>query len=214
MNALYYPSIHFQNSNWLKGMALYYDRIYRIVPPAFELKDNDDIRVLCESGHIGLKVDPLQYSKAASSKFIEKLETWNAAGLHATEDEVSEFANIHTTKMDQRVKSMFLELGYEKKEEWMSVPHELATNFMLFLANEIGSRNKLSLLTDDFAPWTGTTYFSQDGHFDDYASKPLEEVRKSGGDTYLFGLVLQGLVPLNISEIPPKKILEFREKRR
>lgn len=211
-NAIYYPSIEFQDSNWLKGMALYYDRIYRIVPETREPRDSDEIRALIESGKIGSCIDPQKYAKAASSKFLSKIQSsdWNAAAL-STEDQAIDDL-LHVTKTDASVRKLFEKLGYKADENWISVPTELASNYMLYLATEVAQANKLSLLTDNFVPWSATTYFNLNGKFDDFGNRSFGQLRE-GGAGYLFSLVFQGLTPINISEISSSKIVEFREKR-
>ena len=38
---LYYPFIHFRDESWLKLTSLYWDRMGRIVPEGYGLRDND-----------------------------------------------------------------------------------------------------------------------------------------------------------------------------
>jgi len=98
-NALYYPYIAFNDSTWLKVMAMYYENMYRIV--------SDNI----------IPDDP----------------------------------------------EYLASLGCKATDNWLNIPTELASNYMLFLATEIGRRNQLNLITNEWAPWTATTYFSING---------------------------------------------------
>ncbi|MGC4010936.1 MAG: DUF6236 family protein [Pseudomonas sp.] len=96
----------------------------------------------------------------------------------------------------------------------MYVPTAIASNFMLYMASEISTKNNLSLITSDWGAWTGTSYFSMNGQIDEF----ITNIGKNSGDEHaedfgLFGLMLNELVPINISEIPSEKILEFRERR-
>lgn len=51
---LYYPTIEFRHEDyqWLWNAALFADKIYRIVPPGYELNEPRNIRELCSTGEI------------------------------------------------------------------------------------------------------------------------------------------------------------------
>jgi hypothetical protein len=49
---LYYPFIHFRDESWLKLTSLYWDRMGRIVPEGYGLRDNDTVRQFKDSGYI------------------------------------------------------------------------------------------------------------------------------------------------------------------
>ena len=49
---LYYPFIHFRDESWLKLTSLYWDRMGRIVPEGYSLRDNDTVRQFKDSGYI------------------------------------------------------------------------------------------------------------------------------------------------------------------
>lgn len=53
---LYYPTIEFRHEDyqWLWNAALFADKIYRIVPPGYELNEPRNIRELCSTGEIGI----------------------------------------------------------------------------------------------------------------------------------------------------------------
>lgn len=212
-NALYYPTISFQDPSWVKAMSLYHDRIYRIVPPTEKAIDHEELRPLIDTGLVGIKIDPVPYSREASQLFLDKINgSWDAASLCGDPEGKEALTRIHSTKVDQQVRDLFKTLGFREDGDWISVPHELASNYMLFLATQIAKRNQLSLLTDSLVSWSATTYFGLDGKME--YSMPLDELRKSKNGSYLFGLMLQDLVPVNIAEIPSDKIAKFKESRR
>ncbi len=195
-------------------MALFYDNIYRIVPDNVIPDDSEDLAPLLEEGSIGRMIDPANYSKKASEDFLSK--DWNAAALMYREDGEEMIMKLHSNKIDERVRELFLEAGYPTDNNWIYVPTAIASQFMLYMATEIAKKNKLSLITSDWSAWTGTNYFSIDGDVDEFImcigdDKFADENAESFG---LFGLIVSELVPLNISEIPAEKILKFREKRR
>lgn len=213
-NALYYPHMAFRNASWLKAMAMYYENIYRIVPDGIILDDPEELQPLLEDACIGRMIDPIKYAKNTANIFLEKKESWNAVALSVVSEE--EFIKLHEGKTDKAVRDLFCSLGYENTDSWINLPTELASNYMLFLATEIGKKNKLNLITNEWAPWTATTYFNLNGgidegllpcatgEFDEFVDDPFA----------LFCLIISELIPMNISEIPAEKILEFREKRR
>jgi len=213
-NALYYPYIAFNDSAWLKAMAMYYENIYRIVPDNIIPDDPEDLRPLLEDSSIGAMIDPVPYTAGMADIFIEKTRDWSAAAISSTSEGEREFSRLHTDKTDQKVKELFASLGYKETDNWLNIPTELASNYMLFLATEIGRRNQLSLITSEWAPWTATTYFSINGGVDEFIM-PYGEGENFIKDPFaLFCLILGEITPLNISDIPGEKICDFRVKRR
>lgn len=212
-NALYYPYIHFQDSTWLKAMALFYSRIYRIVPPNIKPADSTDIKVLMETGEIGCTIDPIIYAAEASSIFRGKIESeWDAAALTFHDTEKKAFDKLHITKTDEVVRKLFEKMGFKEEEEWIDLPKEIASSYMLYLSTVISEKNGLSLLTDGFPSWTATNYFISDGRFPDFIS--FEDIYKEKNAFSLYSLILQELCPANIEEVPSKKIVLFRKKRK
>lgn len=215
-NALYYPHIGFHAPSWIKAMALYYDNIYRIVPNNVIPDDSEDLQALLEEGSVGRRIDPINYSKKASNEFLNKVEEWKAAALDYSEEDKQLITKLHSDKMDARVRELFREAGFKEENDWMYVPTGMASNFMLYLANEIASKNRLSLITGDWGAWTGTSYFGVDGQIDDFIINiGSDNCNKGDAESFgLFGLILSELIPLNISEIPSDEIVKFRRKRK
>jgi len=215
-NALFYPHIGLKNPSWIKAMALFYDNIYRIVPNNIIPDDSEELQALLEEGSIGRMIDPANYSKKTSEEFLSKIECWSAAALSYDDEDEHLITKLHTEKTDERVRELFREAGFKEENDWMYVPTAIASNFMLYMANQIATQNQMSLITSDWGAWTGTSYFGVDGKVDDFIinigqDDCSDEYAESFG---LFGLILSELIPINISEIPSEKILEFREKRR
>lgn len=217
-NALYYPYIGFQDPNWVKGMALFYESIYRIVPDNIIPEDHPELQSLLEDPSVGKMIEPSRYTGEASSDFFLDIDNWDAAAfVFGDEDNSAELtlSRIHEAKTDEQVKRLFNSLGYgDMDSEWFNVPTELASHFMLYLANSIAKRNQLNLITDTWAPWTATSYYNLDGCLDDYV--PLyEQDNEYSDDPYaLFSLMVGEITPINISEIPGNEIIKFRETRK
>lgn len=214
-NALYYPHIALKNPQLIKAMALYYDNIYRIVPSGIVPNDPIELRPLLEDGCIGRSINPIMYVSETSHQFMQKKEEWHAAALSHNDDDEKTIVRLHTEKTDEHVRNLFGEAGFEEQNNWLDLPQNLASNYMLYLANEIASKNNLSLITGDWGAWTGTTYFSLNGRVDEY----VRTINKDDDDFDdscfgLFGLLVNDLSPVNISSIPAKDIVEFRRRRR
>lgn len=212
-DTLYYPYIHFQNSAWLKAMALFYNRIYRIVPPTLTPTDSDDIKALLETDEVGCAVDPIPYASEASIIFRDKIGCkWNASALTFSKIEKETFDRLHITKTDEAVRKLFAKMGFKEDEDWIDLPKEIASSYMLYLSTLISEKNGLSLVTDGFPSWTATNYFNADGLFPDYLS--FEDIYKDKNAFSLYSLILQELCPINIEEIPSERIVLFRKKRK
>lgn len=213
-NALYYPHIGLNNSILIKSMALYFDNIYRIVPENIVPQDCEELIPLVEEGSIGRCINPEKYSSDASREFLNNLQDWTAAALTHRDGEEDPIRRIHSGKIDEQVRTLFHEAGYKSEDEWMLVPTELASNFMLFLANQISKQNRLSLITSDWGAWTGTTYFGVNGQIEEFIIG-MDEFGNDDSESFgLFGLIVNEIVPLNMAEIPADQILEFRKKRK
>lgn len=213
-NALYYPYIAFRDVNWLKAMAMYYEKIYRIVPDNVIPNDPEEFQPLLEDSSIGAMIDPIPYTKDTADIFLKKIKKWSAAALTPTDNYEEDIALLHSDKIDDRVRFLFKSLGYEEKDMWLHVPTELVSNYMLYLAAEIAKRNQLNLITYEWAPWTATTYFSINGRVDEFIT-PYSAGEDFIKDPFaLYCLILDEITPINISDIPAEKICSFRVKRR
>lgn len=212
-NALYYPHIGFHDPSWIKAMALFYDDIYRIVPDNVIPDDSEELQALLEEGSVGKMIDPSRYSRKASEEFLSNIEDWSASALLFSDDEERDLSRLHTDKTDERVRDLFDEVGFKKENDWIYVPTELASNFMLYMASQISAENRLSLITTDWGAWTGTSYFGVNGKVDEFLTDDAHIRDDFAGSFGLFGLIVNELLPVNIAEIPAEKILEFRTKR-
>ncbi|MCH8538901.1 MAG: DUF6236 family protein [Alkalimonas sp.] len=208
-DALYYPHIALKNPGWIKAMALLYDNIYRIVPDNVIPEDSVELQALLEEGSVGKMIDPAPYSKNAADEFMGKLDEWDAAAFDGDPDGEDTLTRIHEDKTDQRVKALFREAGFQSENEWMYVPTEIASHYMLYLANDISKKNALPLITGDWGAWTGTSYFNVNGQLDESITPDMESEHLD--DPFgIFSLIVSEITPINISEVPAEDILKFR----
>ena len=100
---LYYPTIEFQHEDypWLWQASLFWDKIYRIVPPGYELNEPRNIKAICSTGEIGIPISPVRYAQRASEEFSDFMDSNHrkAAALSLVDDEETEYIRIHSSKM-------------------------------------------------------------------------------------------------------------------
>ncbi len=208
--ALYYPTIEFQDYEWLWGASLLWDRIYKIVPEGYQPDEPPNVLELQEGGEIGVAIHPQKYAKGIADEFIEKMKSrnWDAAALtHNKEDSADDYRRLHKNKVDAKLKEMLISKGQASAQgDWLHIPTEFSAQYMTYLANSIADRNKLQLVTDLSSAWTCSTYFRFDGAIEDFPSGDYEN--------QLAILVIKDFLPSNISSISTKELLQFRKKRR
>lgn len=208
-NVLYYPTIEFQDYEWLWGASLLWDRIYKIVPEGYEPDEPENVKILQEGGEIGIPIDPQKYTKEISREFIKRLKSkhWNAAALiHSEDDDATQITRLHESKVDEKLKSMLIAKGQASSaDNWLNIPTEFSSQYMTYLANSIAQKNSLQLVTDYSSAWTCSNYFRYDGKIEDF---PFEDL-----DNQLAILVIRDFLPINIASINPNDLLHFREKR-
>jgi hypothetical protein len=209
-DALYYPHIALKNPSWIKAMALLYDNIYRIVPDNVNPEDSSELGALLEEGSIGKKIDPAPYSYDVADEFMDKLDGWNAAALDGDPDGEDTVTQLHVDKTDHRVKALFQDAGFQRESDWISVPTEIASNYMLYLANDISKKNALTLITGNWAAWTGTSYFGINGQIDEAMTTPDMDAEDLFDPFGIFSLIVGEITPINIAEVPAIDILKFR----
>lgn len=144
---LYYPTIEFRHEDyqWLWNAALFADKIYRIVPPGYELNEPRNIRELCSTGEIGIPLSPVPYSKEASEEFSKFMDENHrkAAALSLIEDDETEYIRIHSSKMDVKLlQDIFFKLKHiDEDENWLYASSHTVNFYMTFLANHIAKKN-------------------------------------------------------------------------
>ncbi|MDD3012634.1 MAG: DUF6236 family protein [Candidatus Gastranaerophilales bacterium] len=215
-SALYYPYIKFHDTAWIKAMSLFYDNIYRIVPIGFDLNDQKELKPLIKNKIIGLEFSNLSdYRKVASEKFLSKIDSFKEKALtFRHNNRFNNISRIHSDKIDYKLIEFFRNSGYKQTDEWLDMPEHLASLYMLFLSNEISQSNNLSLITDKTEFWTAINFYKSEENITPIENRTnLPHYYKERKEDVLFSIILDNIMPLNISEISSSKILKFREKR-
>jgi hypothetical protein len=212
---LYYPTIEFRKEHypWLWSASLLWDKIYRIVPDGYELNEPRNIKELCETGDIGIPINPKTYSTQVAKDFTDKLEhcEWTASALNFHRDEVrnyQEYCKLHKDKVDVSLRNVFLaNKDLSEEEDWLYVPQEMANFYMAYLSNRIAKENNLSLVTDSPDFWTASTFFQYENEMQDFYHKEFSKQA-------LISLLIRDYIPKNIMHLTPYQIIRFREKRK
>ena len=201
---LYFPSIEFQNDEWVKSSLLLWDKIYRVVPKGYIPNDS---RVVKEAQYNDLIrniiLDQEDVSSAGDNflKFINK-RSFLPSGLESTGEYL-----IHEDKIDEMLYPQLDSISQKYDNHWFKFSKELARGYMFYLSDIVAKRRNLIRSTDDHNSWVVMPYFSEDGNFSDNTY----DVEASG---FYSSLIINDLIPANLSEVPVSKIIEFVERRK
>ena len=94
--------------------------------------------------------------------------------------------------------------GNVENSDWINVPRDIASIYMLYLANHIAQKNELSLSTDYTEAWCGSNFFQYDGNIDDSEYNGYT-------NEALAAITIGRFAPKGIMNITPIKLIEFRE---
>ena len=202
---LYFPTIEFFDSSWLKGALCHWDKIYRIVPSSYTPKDSDEVKETVDAG----LVESINLNEADLSETADKfIAFWDSvpfvpAGFDGYEEEP---IRLHPEKVDERIRSQLAALSIRiDRDGFLSLSREVANSYMLFLSETISRRRMLPKITDSEEMFTDIAYFQQDGNFDEY-------VFNDEGKELIGNLVLSSLVPSEIGSFPMKRVIDFHNK--
>ena len=201
---LYYPTIEFYDEAWLKSSLCFWDKIYRIVPSAYNPKDSDEVKIAIDNG----LVEGIILNKKDLAQTAEMFKTYlENAGIVPAAVEGWENANVrlHPEKVDARILPI-LE-GMAKKfdpDGFLSISEEVANIYMLFLADVVSKRRGISKLTDNGDMFAIMHYFANDANFDEsICNEESTEVTSS--------LVISTLLPKGLEFMSIDKVIEFRK---
>jgi hypothetical protein len=198
---LYYPTIEFQSETWVKSAITFWDKIYRIVPPHYQSKDSDEVKIAISEGiieNIELSDNDLKTTADNFEAFCNTLD-WFPDGF-----ETSQFSvRLHTDKIDSRLKPYFNEFaGQIDNEGFYSLRPEIANGYMFFLSDSISKNRNIGKLTDNPDMFTAMTYFDAKGNFD-------ELLTNSESEELYSNLMIENLIPADIRSIRMDKVIRL-----
>lgn len=214
--ALYYPHINFNDHNWLKFAALYYDGIDRIVPSDDLIEEVDLIERINDTATneetlFVRSVRPSYYADQIAQEFIEYAKTELADESKRKEifQRVSRFAKptdtypIHIMKMGRELLEELPRLNLPIKkisfefEDWIEFDSVTGALYMSRLANCIATNKSLPIVSDD-------------PNFQSIVREAQKERVPNDLSETLASMVIQSVIPKNIEAITSKQIIKFR----
>ena len=206
---LYYPSIDFQSTEWVKSSLLLWDKVFRIVPEGCEPKDNDEIRTFVDAGLIENIMPTNDEKKSIEKSFkrtCKQMESpqYRPAGLQSTDYDL-----IHVDKIDNRLYPYLDKISKNidfSGNEWVKMSKPLARSYMFILSKAIAESRNMNQGTDNPDIWSVGQYFSNKGNFGDY-------VKNHSAKSYLCSLVLEDIIPQDIGQVSAQDIINFSANR-
>lgn len=235
---LYYPFIHFKDDNWLKLSAVYFDKMYRIVPSSYTTEDSDTVRDL--EGFVdvvrpewakpafgetfGQFID--QYHTRLVDRYgVAKADQWDAkpkdqvppaAGGRSGID--PRLSYVYFEKMTPELRQSFLKSGLARfdpgDDRWIGMHPMLARVYMTALADQLAGERQLQPMTDETIDHLALSGLTTER----LAQLLLANVNLvDEGPTereleQAFALLaLRTILPKNIAQIPAKEIAKVRE---
>jgi hypothetical protein len=237
---LYYPFIHFRNEAWLKLTCLYWDRMGRIVPKDYPLRDSDTVSALKDGGYV-LDYQPLPGGDQllAATAFQRLLadhgeQLRQRYGLHLADSWPDDPAtvgwrsahfgspklgHVFGEKIPPAFVEQLIELdlavrGGRHDPYWIGMHPKLATLYMLALADAMARRRGAHPITDDTLNHLAVGGFNMERLAEALLDDVMEPQPPSDQEVEQLeaGLVLQVAVPADLDHVPVDKLLEFREK--
>ena len=201
---LYYPTIEITNGDWLKCSLLLWDSVYRIVPKSYEPQDSSDTKAAVDCGlvrSINLEDNDIRGLTNKFQSFCENLE-FIPAGLEDNYD----ISNLHEEKIDSHLYPVLERYAVGKSEGgFIQLPSYIARGYMFFLSTQVARRRGLARCTDDKYSHAVSAFFSEEGNF----SENIYDREAAG---YYSSLIINDLLPRNISSIPMQTIIRAIEK--
>ncbi|WP_050570915.1 hypothetical protein [Dickeya zeae] len=206
--ALYYPSIEFRDTEFLKKSLLIWDKVFRIVPHNYKPQDNPGILLASQEEFVlDINVDEKDKRSTADGflRFYNRIESSETGLVWPAGLDSESFVRINPEKIEARLLPLFEELNRQYTcNGFMTIPAPLAGGYMFYLANSVAKSRDLHLLTDSPDTWAVGTYFSQNGNFDEF-------IYNESSDVYMCQCSVNGVMPSNLSDIPMDKLFRFIE---
>ncbi len=235
---LYYPFIHFKDDNWLKLSAVYFDKMYRIVPSGYKTEDSDTVRDLGDFVDV---VRPEWARPAFGETFSQFIDEYHARLVErygvAQADQWSvkpqnmvpptaggssgidpRLSYIYFEKMKPELRDRFLKSGLARfdpgDDRWMGMHPMLAQVFMTALADQLAGERQLEPMTDETLDHLAISGLTPER----LAQLLLGNVdlvdngptERELEQAFAF-LALQTVLPKNIAQVSAKKIVKVRE---
>ena len=217
-HGLYFPYIHFQDEAWLKTAALYWDRMYRIVPSGMRPNDTDEVKRFEELRFVGSR-DPSSAAQQIAVPFRDLLRTRGKVlkkkfSIFPGTGSGSEIEYIYNEKIFHALRRDFKDLKLVVEDgPWLGMHRELARVYMTALAETLAPELGARLVADnsfDHVSGSGVTMERLvDALLARREAKPDPNVEV---EQTLATIAFRQVIPRRIRNIPASEIIKFREK--
>lgn len=222
-HALYYPTIHLTNKNWLKHAFLFWDKISRIVPQSFQPQDTEDIIKIKQETNFIQDYHPDKWVISETfSSFANYLQNSTEFGRgyrnsnYSSDKERDSYwrmkkntivpneSYIHIEKIHSHLLEMLYDLGLAVKGEnewsgWIKIDNDLGNKYMSFLAKSISKAKSIPIVTDK------TEYYITDDLFTQNRYKHLFEEK-------IGCLLIDVVLPKNINDVTMDQLINIKAK--
>jgi hypothetical protein len=236
---LYFPFIHFRDEAWLKLTSLYWDRMGRIVPTEYGLRDSDTVRELKENDYV-VNYQPSGRAQAETAQdFHAVIATYGDRlvrryGLHLSSNwpddaatvrsRAAQFGNpklayVFSPKLspdliDDLEGLGLAERGGRRDPYWIGMHPKLAAIYMTALAERMAARRGALPIGDDALSHVCVGVASME----DMAEALLnDEDRQTPAPSHeaeilMAGLAIKTVVPADLNGLPTRTLVKFRDR--
>ncbi len=234
---LYYPFIDFRDEAWLKLTSLYWDRMARIVPAGYGLRDSSTVAEFKDGGYVldyhpsGALGAPAKAFRALLVSHGERLA--QRYGLHLRESWPDDPSTLHSRAAqfgDTRLAYVFgpkiaaeliddlealglAQRGGARDPRWIGMHPRLEAMYMTALADSMAARRKAQPVSDDALSHIGIGDVTMEGLaealLDDDGEPP--PIPSRAAEQLMAGLAINMVVPANLEDLPARRLLDFRD---
>lgn len=228
---LYFPYFHFPEDDWVKVSALYWDKLYRIVPYGYQTKrDSDLIKILSDPSNNTSLVrnihpedfhDALNQIKISFIRLIEnhtkeivyhygldKRHEWsdNPYTAQYSPEGDPKLAYIFSEKIDPELFDILIsrDLGTTRSpqgDNWLGMHPKLANVYMAALAETLAEKAKCHPVTND-----PINYFAVSGFTFERLAQVLLSNAKITGEALTSDELESGLARIALKAVMPKNL--------
>ena len=233
---LYFPFIHIRDDEWLKGAALYWPSIRRLVPAGYPKNDSPTARVFADARILN-DADPAALIDGTAYALFKALSrnarvlarhysvehayrNWDGRSWSETErpGHRPELGWIHTTKFPPRAIDTLTQRGLavrgrdSESDPWVGVHPALAGAYMTALAGQLSQESFFEPVTDQADLRTATPNGDVASALNLLLGRTdVGRVPASDHTEAYVLLALQYACPRNLADVSANKIIECRQ---
>jgi hypothetical protein len=233
---LYYPFIHVRDESWLKLTSLYWNRMGRIVPEGYRLRDSATVREFKDCDYVR-DYRPGRAPVELVDDFLALLATRgrdlaDRYGLHLSPswpDDPStaaahppgvgnpKLAYVFGPKMPASLVEGLVDLGLAERDrlgdpQWVGMHPRLAAVYMTALAGVMAARRGVEPVSDDALSHVGIGDLSLAGLGEALLTDHADTPAASPGTAahLMAGLTIRLVAPVGLDDVPTARLVEFR----